>query len=78
MKSDERVEEVLAYGIRDFMSGEKIGLKVNGNFKSKDEIIALCRDKLPTYEYPAVVELVDEIPKNGSGKVIRGKTNGRI
>lgn len=76
LKLDERVEEVLAYGVPDFISGEKIGLKVKGNFNNKEEIIDICRKKLPAYEFPAIIELVDEIPKNASGKVIRGKVNG--
>lgn len=76
LKSDDRVEEVLAYGIHDAICGEKIGLKVKGNFKNKDELFNLCHEILPTFEIPTVIDLVDEIPKNGSGKIIRIKLNG--
>ena len=71
LKTDKRVEEVVAYGISDPFFGQKIGLEIKGAFSDKSEVIKLCHELLPTYEYPAVVEIVDEIPKNGSGKIIR-------
>lgn len=73
--ADHRTEEVLAYGIKDTMCGEKIGLKIKGKFKDQNEVLRLCREKLPTYELPSIVEIVGEIPKNASGKIIRGKQN---
>lgn len=73
LKEDDRVEEVLAYGIKDELSGARIGLKVKGSFAGRDEVLALCREKLPPYERPAVIELVTQLPKNGSGKLLRGK-----
>jgi len=71
LKTDERVEEVLAYGVTDTILGQKIALKIKGRFSNKDEIIGLCHEKLPAYEQPSIVEIVEEIPKNGSGKMIR-------
>jgi long-chain acyl-CoA synthetase len=38
-----------------------------------DEIIAHCKARLSSYKLPAAVHLVDEIPRTGSGKVIRYK-----
>ena len=31
----------------------------------------MCIKLLPTYQVPNSIEIVDEIPKNGSGKKIR-------
>jgi long-chain acyl-CoA synthetase len=76
LRVDNRVDEVMAYGISDKICGEKIGLMVKGKFGSTDEIQELCKEKLPTYEWPSLIEIVDEIPKNGSGKIIRGKSHG--
>lgn len=70
---DGRVSEVLAYGIADPLSGEKIGLRIVGAFKDRDEVLRMCRRLLLPYQMPAVVELVDSLPKNGSGKILRPK-----
>lgn len=77
LKADARVEEALAYGMSDPICGMKIGLKIKGDFMNKEEVIKLCYEVLPKYEYPAIVELVEDIPKNGSGKVIRRSTYDR-
>ena len=71
--SDDRVEEVLAYSVPDEAGGEKIAVKIKGNFNDKAEVLRLCGQKLPGYECPAIVELVDVIEKNASGKMIRRK-----
>jgi long-chain acyl-CoA synthetase len=70
LRSDMRVKEVLAYGF-DNQFGTQIGLKVVGDFDSVDEIKALCLKTLPSFQVPSVIQLVDELPKNGSGKIIR-------
>lgn len=70
--ADERVEEVLVYGIKDELWGQRIGLQVKGNFHSQAEVCRLCAKVLPPYAQPSKVELVDSLPKNGSGKLIRG------
>ena len=70
LRSDMRVKEVLAYGF-DNQFGTQIGLKVVGDFDSVDEVKALCLKTLPSFQVPSVIQLVDELPKNGSGKIIR-------
>ena len=70
LKQDPRVREVLAYGFRNQLSTQ-IGLKVVGDFASVDEVKQLCLRLLPPYQHPSAIELLEELPKNGSGKVIR-------
>src|SRR3954447_21527220 len=36
-----------------------------------EELIAFCRERMAAYKYPRQVEIVDEIPKTVSGKVLR-------
>lgn len=74
LKEDSRVREVLAYGISDKLCGQKIALKIAGDFSSKDEISKLCNRVLSAYARPSVIEWVDSLPKNGSGKIIRSRT----
>lgn len=73
--ADERVEEVLVYGIQDELWGQRIGLQVKGKFHSQAAVCRLCAKVLPPYAQPSKVELVDSLPKNGSGKLIRGGIN---
>lgn len=73
--ADERVEEVLVYGIKDELWGQRIGLLMKGKFASHAEVCKLCAKVLPPYAQPSKVELVESLPKNGSGKIIRGGIN---
>ena len=36
-----------------------------------EEIIAHCRERMAAYKYPRTVVVVDELPKNASGKILR-------
>lgn len=70
LKEDENINDVLAYGVKNNTVSEKIHIKVVTSL-GKSEIYNICKDKLLSYELPDVIEIVDEIPKNASGKVIR-------
>ena len=73
LKEDPRVGEVLVYGfLAQF--GTQIGMKLVGKFSSLEEVRQLCVELLPAYQIPSRIELLDELPKNGSGKIIRRKT----
>ena len=58
------------YGIPS-NSGTKIGLKIVGAFASTEEVRKLCVELLPQFQVPTVIELLKELPKSGSGKIIR-------
>ena len=72
IKQDPRVKEVLAYGFHNSFRTQ-IGMKLVGEFSSAEEVKQLCMKALPSFQVPSVIELVDELPKNGSGKIIRRK-----
>ncbi|MDF2977974.1 MAG: acyl-CoA synthetase, partial [Actinomycetospora sp.] len=36
-----------------------------------DELIAFCKERMSAYKYPRQVELLDEIPKTVTGKLLR-------
>jgi fatty-acyl-CoA synthase len=38
---------------------------------SPDELIVWCRDRLARYKVPTVVRLVDELPRNATGKILK-------
>lgn len=71
LKKDPRVKEVLIYGYKS-QFGTHIGLKIAGEFSTAEEVKHFCSNILPSFQVPSEIELLDELPKNGSGKVIRG------
>lgn len=75
LKTDPRVKDVLVYKINDPKRGVQIGLKLSGEFTDTDEVKILCYDVLPLYQVPTMIELLDELPKNITGKIIRRNVN---
>lgn len=71
LRMDPRVHEVYVYGKNDEKLGMQIALTVVGDFSDVSEVKELCISHLPAYQIPARIDLVDEIRKNGSGKIIR-------
>ena len=71
LKLDCRVNDVYVYGYTDEKLGVQIGLNITGDFADVAEVKALCRIKLSAYQIPNQIHLLDEIPKNGSGKIVR-------
>ncbi len=71
LKLDSRVREVYACGHNDEKPGMQIVLNIAGDFSDVTEVKELCRSHLPAYQMPARINLLSEIPKNGSGKIIR-------
>lgn len=70
LKQDPRVKEVLAYGFNNSL-GTQIGIKLVGDFSSVNDAKQLCLRLLPPFQIPTKIDLVDELAKNGSGKIIR-------
>ena len=75
LKADERVHEVLVYGRKSESEGQQICMKISGGFADIAQVKNVCFECLPKYAVPTYIELVDSIPKNGSGKIIRGGNN---
>lgn len=42
-----------------------------GQSAEPDEIKLWCRDKLPGYKVPKRIEIIDALPRNGTGKIMR-------
>lgn len=70
IKQDVRVKEVLVYAYHNNI-GVQIGMRIVGDFSSSEEVKQLCMTALPSFQIPSSIELVDELPKNGSGKIVR-------
>lgn len=71
LKADYRVRDVYVYKVEDPYVGNKIAMKISGEFSDVDEVKQLCNKMLPFFQVPAYIELCNELPRNGSGKIIR-------
>lgn len=68
------VQEVAVVGIPDERWGETIKAVVvvrPGYELTESDVIAACTDQLAGYKKPRSVDFVDELPKTGSGKIMR-------
>ncbi len=68
---DWRIRDVLVYKIETPNMGEQIAMTISGAFENIDEVRHLCAEVLPHFQIPNRIELVDELPKSGSGKMVR-------
>lgn len=71
LKIDPRVREVFVHGQKDKDDRVQIVLNIVGDFPDRMEVKKLCHTHLPSYQRPTQINLLDEIPKNASGKIIR-------
>ena len=72
LQKDPRTKEVLAYGVTDPDKGVQIAIDISGDFRDVKEVKQTCISTLLPYQIPSLITLVDELPKNGSGKIMRG------
>ncbi len=70
LSDDTRVKDILVYGYEKGGTQE-IGMYISGTFVTVGEVFDLCRKRLPAYQLPSRIEILDELPKNKSGKLRR-------
>ncbi|MGI5128222.1 class I adenylate-forming enzyme family protein [Pseudonocardia sp. CA-107938] len=74
------VREAAVVGVPDEYRGETVTAFVSlraGAAATPEEIIAFARERMAAYKYPRQVEILDEIPKTVSGKVLRRELRAR-
>ena len=74
------VREAAVVGIPDEYRGETVKAFVSlkgGAQATPEEIIAFAKERMAAYKYPRRVEILDEIPKTVSGKVLRRELRTR-
>ncbi len=75
------VQEVAVVGVPDNRWGEAVKAVVvlrPGASLTENDIVEACAQRLATYKKPRSVDFVDELPKTGSGKLIRRKVRERF
>lgn len=68
------IQEVAVYGKPDEVKGERVAANVvltEGASTDPDEIIEFVRDRMAVYKAPREVEIVDDLPKSATGKILK-------
>ncbi|WP_031075500.1 AMP-binding protein [Streptomyces sp. NRRL S-118] len=68
------VREAAVVGVPDAYRGETVKAYVSlrpGSSAGPDELAAYCAQRLAAYKYPREVEILPELPKTASGKILR-------
>lgn len=68
------VREAAVIGVADEYRGETVKAFVSlraGRSVTPQELVEFCRERMAAYKYPRQVEIQDELPKTGTGKLLR-------
>ncbi|WP_104522984.1 AMP-binding protein [Blastococcus atacamensis] len=68
------VRESAVVGVPDEKRGETVKAFVSlkpGATTTPEELVAHCKERMAAYKYPRMVELIDELPKTVTGKILR-------
>ena len=76
----EAVREAAVVGVPDLYRGETVKAYVSlkaGSAVTADELAAHCKQRLAAYKYPRQVEIIAELPKTVTGKILRRELRAR-
>lgn len=68
------VREAAVVGVSDEYRGETVKAVVSlkpGSSATTEELLAHCKENLAAYKYPRILQVIDDLPKNASGKLLR-------
>ncbi|MFP5297719.1 MAG: AMP-binding enzyme, partial [Actinomycetota bacterium] len=77
IESVDGVSEVTVLGIEDDEYGHVLAAFVVGSV-SEDEVRAACKDELASYKVPRKIEILDELPRTSTGKVLKRELITRV
>jgi long-chain acyl-CoA synthetase len=73
------VREAAVVGVPDEYRGETVKAFVSlkpGSSATPGELIEYCKAHMAAYKYPRSIELIDELPKTTTGKILRRELRG--
>lgn len=80
LKNHEYVDEAAVVGVPDEVYGERVKAFVVGkNLKGNgvEEVREYCSKQLAKYKVPEIFEVLDELPRNASGKILKKSLKGK-
>lgn len=73
------VREAAVVGVADAYRGETVKAVVSLKAGAKvqpDELVEWCKARMAAYKYPRLVQVIDELPKTPTGKILRRELRG--
>lgn len=76
------VKEAAVVGVPDSYRGEtvKAFVSLSEGYQGQttpEELTAFCKERLAAFKYPRIVEIIDEVPKTTTGKMLRRELRDR-
>jgi long-chain acyl-CoA synthetase len=74
------VKDAATIGVQDKLYGEEVKSFVvlrEGRSATEHELIEFCKDRLAEFKCPKSIEILDEIPKGPTGKLLKKELRGR-
>jgi long-chain acyl-CoA synthetase len=74
------VREAAVVGVPDGYRGETVRAYISlrpGAETDPDALAAYCKERLAAYKYPRQVEILPDLPKTASGKILRRELRSR-
>jgi long-chain acyl-CoA synthetase len=68
------IREVAVIGVKDEYRGETVKAVVSlrpGQSVEPEALIAYCKERMAAYKYPRQVEIIEDLPKTATGKILR-------
>jgi long-chain acyl-CoA synthetase len=75
------IRECAVVGVPDEYRGETVKAYVSfkaGQSATADELIGHCKTRLAAYKYPRQIEIIDDLPKTVTGKILRRELRARL
>ncbi|MFP5405556.1 MAG: AMP-binding enzyme, partial [Gammaproteobacteria bacterium] len=69
-----QIQELAIYGIPHPQKGEQVAAAIvvkAGHALTPDQVTAWCREEIAAYKIPARIDIVDELPKSATGKILK-------
>ncbi len=75
------VSEVAVFGVphpRWIEAVMAVVVTRTGHSLTAEELVLFCRERMASYKTPKLVEIVDQLPKNASGKILKRELRDRF
>jgi acyl-CoA synthetase (AMP-forming)/AMP-acid ligase II len=78
-EANPRIKESAVIGVADEKWGERVVAIVSLRQETTPEaLLAWCRENLAAYKCPRQIHIVNDIPRNAAGKVVKGEPRKRF